>query len=128
MVFTDLNPVFLARLRERLGEAATVVDDIEATQLAGPYPHAAVTLVLEHVRLATRPRQLPAMGEPPRADGDPGVPGRCGQRRHARRTVPGTMNVFRESARPQLVPLAELTAAMADLGYRTRTGRSRAGQ
>jgi hypothetical protein len=117
MVFTDLNPVFLARLRERLGEAATVVDDIEATQLAGPYPHAAVTLVLEHVnwrralgsfRQWESRRVLTVIQENPADVASAVTPGR---------TVPGTMNVFRESARPQLVPLAELTAAMADLGY-----------
>jgi threonine dehydrogenase-like Zn-dependent dehydrogenase len=117
MVFTDLNPVFLAKLRERLGEAATVVDDIEATQLAGPYPHAAVTLVLEHVnwrralgsfRQWESRRVLTVIQENPADVASAVTPGR---------TVPGTMNVFRESARPQLVPLAELTAAMADLGY-----------
>jgi len=117
MVFTDLNPVFLTKLQERLGEAATVVDDIEATQLAGPYRHAAVTLVLEHVdwRRAIRSfrqwesqRVLTVIQENPADVASAVTPGR---------TVPGTMNVFRDRARPELVPLAELTAAMAALGY-----------
>ena len=117
MVFTDLNPVFLDRLLNRLGEAATVVDDIEATQLAGGYPHAAVTLVLEHVdwrraihsfrRWESR-RVLTVIQENPADLASAVTPGR---------TVPGTMNVFRERAHPELVPLAELTAAMAELGY-----------
>jgi threonine dehydrogenase-like Zn-dependent dehydrogenase len=117
MVFTDLNPVFLAKLRERLGEATTLVDDIEATQLPGAYPHAAVTLVLEHVdwrraihsfrRWQSR-RVLTVIQENPANLASAVTPGR---------TVPGTMNVFRERAHPELVPLAELTAAMADLGY-----------
>lgn len=118
MVFTDLNPVFLDKLCERLGEASTVVDDIEATQLAGPYPHAAVTLVLEHVdwrraihsfrRWESR-RVLTVIQENPKDLASAVTPGR---------TVPGTMNVFRERAHPQLVPVDELTEAMAELGYR----------
>jgi hypothetical protein len=118
MVFTDLNPVFLEKLRARLGEAATRVDDIEATQLTGPYPHAAVTLVLEHVdwrraihsfrRWQSR-RVLTVIQENPADVASAVTPGR---------TVPGTMNVFREKAHPQLVPVDELTAAMAELGYR----------
>lgn len=117
MVFTDLNPVFLDALRGRLGEAATVVDDIEATQLTGPYPHAAVTLVLEHVdwrraihsfrRWESR-RVLTVIQENPADLASAVTPGR---------TVPGTMNVFRERARPQLIPIDELTAAMAEIGY-----------
>ena len=117
MVFTDLNPVFLARLRARLGEAETIVDDIEATQLTGPYPHSAVTLVLEHVdwrralssfrRWESR-RVLTVIQENPADVASAVTPGR---------TVPGTMNVFRDRARPTLVPLAELTDAMAELGY-----------
>lgn len=117
MVFTDLNPVFLRKLEGRLGEAATVVDDIEATQLMGPYPHAAVTLVLEHVdwrravgsfrRWESR-RVLTVIQENPVDIASAVTPGR---------TVPGTMNVFRERARPELVPLAELTVSMEELGY-----------
>jgi hypothetical protein len=117
MVFSDLNPMFLDKLRERLGEAATVVDDIENTALAGPFGHAAVTLVLEHVdwRRAIRSfrqwesrRVLTVIQENPADVASAVTPGR---------TVPGTMNVFRERAHPQLVPLAELTTAMAELGY-----------
>ena len=117
MVFTDFNPAFLARLRERLGEAETFVDDIEATQLTGPYPHAAVTLVLEHVdwrralgsfRQWQSRRVLTVIQENPADVASAVTPGRI---------VPGTMNVFRDRARPTLVPLAALTDAMAELGY-----------
>ena len=49
--FADINPGYLARLAERLAgtDIATVVDDIEATRLAGPFDLAIAVLVLEHV-------------------------------------------------------------------------------
>ena len=47
-VFTDINAVFLERLKERCtGEMA--VDDIEAPRVEGHYELAIVILVLEHV-------------------------------------------------------------------------------
>jgi hypothetical protein len=49
--FADINPGYLARLAERIGGAdiATVVDDIEMSQLSGPFDLALAVLVLEHV-------------------------------------------------------------------------------
>jgi hypothetical protein len=47
-IFTDLNPRFLERLAARLA-CQTLVDDIEAPRVEGPFDVAIVILVLEHV-------------------------------------------------------------------------------
>ncbi len=47
-IFTDLNRHFLDRLAERL-VCETLVDDIEAPRVEGPFDLAIVILVLEHV-------------------------------------------------------------------------------
>jgi len=44
--FSDINPRFLARLRERYPQAHCVVDDIERSSLAGPFHAVMETLVL----------------------------------------------------------------------------------
>jgi hypothetical protein len=122
MVFTDLNPRFLAELRGRLAQCGqlaneTVVDDIERSALTGPYPHAAATLVLEHVDWRRAISSFVQWGsrnvllviqENPTDVASAVTPGR---------TVPGTMNVFREQARPHLISEAELAEAMAALGF-----------
>ncbi len=48
-VFSDINPRFLARLRERYPGALCVGDDIERSALAGPFYAVMETLLLEHV-------------------------------------------------------------------------------
>ena len=123
MVFSDWNPRFLEELRGRLERTGrrpgeTVVDNIEQTGLVGPYLNVAITLVLEHVewRLALRSlvgwgaeRVLLVIQENPTHIAGAVTPGR---------TVPGTMNVFRERAAPHLIPVEELTAAMGEAGFR----------
>ena len=123
MVFSDWNPRFLEELRGRLEKTGrrpgeTVVDNIEQTGLVGPYANVAITLVLEHVewRLALQSlvtwgaeRVLLVIQENPANLASAVTPGR---------TVPGTMNVFRERAAPHLIPLEELTMAMAGVGFR----------
>ena len=47
-IFTDLNPRFLERLAARIA-CQTLVDDIEAPRVDGPFDLAIVILVLEHV-------------------------------------------------------------------------------
>jgi hypothetical protein len=47
-IFTDLSPHFLERLAARLA-CQTLVDDIEAPRVEGPFDLAIVILVLEHV-------------------------------------------------------------------------------
>jgi SAM-dependent methyltransferase len=47
-VFTDINPLFLDRLAGRL-VCQTLLDDIEAPRVAGPFDLAIAILVLEHV-------------------------------------------------------------------------------
>ena len=123
MVFSDWNPRFLDELRGRLERTGrspgeTVVDNVEQTGLVGPYRNVAVTLVLEHVewRLALGSlviwgavRVLLVIQENPANLASAVTPGR---------PVPGTMNVFRERAAPHLIPVEELLAAMAEIGFR----------
>jgi hypothetical protein len=47
-ICTDINPPYLARLAARF-PCETLVDDIEAPRVAGPFDLAIVILVLEHV-------------------------------------------------------------------------------
>ena len=123
MVFSDWNRRFLEELRGRLERTGrtpgeTVVDNIEQTGLVGPYRNVAITLVLEHVewRLALQSlvtwgavRVLLVIQENPANLASAVTPGR---------TVPGTMSVFRERAAPHLIPVAELSTAMATIGFR----------
>jgi len=116
-VFSDINPRFLARLRERCPGALCVVDDIERSALAGPFYAVMETLMLEHV------------------DWRQGLAALCGlgteylylvvQRNPAgmatavtpSRTPQGTMRIFTQ-AHPRLLDLAELAAALEIRGYR----------
>jgi len=123
MVFSDWNPRFLDELRGRLEKTGrtpgeTVVDNIEQTSLEGPYRNVAITLVLEHVEWRLALVSLKTWGaenvllviqENPANLVSAVTPGR---------TVPGTMNVFRERAAPHLIPVEELTMAMVELGFR----------
>lgn len=121
---SDLNPAFLARLRERLAvhglQAATVVDDIERTALPSGADLLLAALLLEHIDWR---RGVEAFaGLRPQACGiviqenPPGMstavtPGR---------TLPPSLAKAVETAHPQLVPRDELTEAMAARGYSRR--------
>lgn len=119
--FSDINAQFLERCGERLERLGVTgqlrVDDIENTALAGSYPQVVIALVLEHVdwlraldalaRWQTQ-RALVIVQENPPEMQSAVTPGR---------TVPGTMQVFREQAKPHLIPVAELEQAMQALGF-----------
>ena len=120
LTFTDVNAVFLDRLRTRLAAqgfgAEAVLDDLTASQLTLQFDAALIVLVLEHVdwrralhtlaRLATHwliiIQRNPA-GMPTAVT--PGV------------LPPGTMQRFAADCRPHLVPEEDLTAAALGLGY-----------
>jgi hypothetical protein len=121
VTFTDLSRTLLARLDERLAQRGwrdhrTLVDDLEATKLAGPFDGAVVVLVLEHLdwrravsslsRLAVGRcyivlQQNPAEQEGALAPHRPAI---------------GSMEVFR-TVHPHLVPLQELSASLSKKGY-----------
>ncbi len=122
VVFTDINAAFrqsLERRLERMGRSSwrVVEDDIEATQVAGPIPFAALLLVLENVdwRKALDSlgawqcrRVLIVQQENPPAFASSMTPGLA---------LPGTMNLLRENARPHLIDRGEVHLAMTALGY-----------
>lgn len=104
---SDINPVFLEKLRSRFG-CATVVDDIENSALEPGWAAVAVVLVLEHVDwrrairslAGLRPENLVLIIQKNPANVAAAVtPGRL---------PPGTMRVFAEQAPPHLIPEDEL--------------------
>jgi SAM-dependent methyltransferase len=118
---TDLNPVFLARLRERLerhGLAAEILeDDIERTALA-PRPDLLLsTLLLEHIawlhgveafaRLRPRTCGIVLQENPPNMSAAV-TPGR---------RLPPSIARAVETAHPTLVPRDDLIVAMTERGY-----------
>jgi hypothetical protein len=120
----DLNPVFLARLRERLEkydlEAEILEDDIERTALA-PGPDLLLsTLLLEHIewlrgveafaRLRPRTCGIVLQENPPNMSSAV-TPGRH---------LPPSLAKAVETAHPTLVPRDDLIAAMTGRGYRCR--------
>jgi hypothetical protein len=124
LTFSDLNPVFLARLRERLArcglEAETVEDDIERTRLE---PGAAVlvaTLLLEHIDWRRGAAALAALR--PSACGvvlQENPPGMATAVTPGRQIPPSLASAL-EIGRPVLVPKVELIGLMSTLGYTCR--------
>jgi len=117
----DLNPAFLARLRERLAthglKAEIVEDDIERTQLAPGPDLLLATLLLEHIDwrrgveafAGLRPRACGIILQENPADITTAVtPGR---------RLPPSIAKAVETAYPTLVSRDELMAAMAAHGY-----------
>lgn len=129
LVFGDLNPAYLARLRERLmrhGLTAEVVeDDFEETRLeAGPELLLA-TLLLEHIDwrrgvdaiARLRPRWCAIV----RQENPPGMatavtPGR---------RIPPSLERAMTRAQAKLVDRGELVEAMAARGFRLRAEEAR---
>ncbi len=113
---SDVNPVFLARLRERFA-CQTVVDDIEDSRLLPGFAAIAVVLVLEHVDwrraldslVRLQPEQLVLIVQRNPADVAAAVtPGRL---------PPGTMRVFAGEAPPHLIPVPELVELLNARGF-----------
>jgi hypothetical protein len=118
----DLNPVFLARLRERLEtyelEAEIFEDDIERTGLAPGPDLLLCTLLLEHIawlrgveafaRLRPRTCGIVLQENPPNMSSAV-TPGR---------RLPPSIAKAVETAHPALVPRDDLIAAMTGRGYR----------
>ncbi|MCU0247802.1 MAG: class I SAM-dependent methyltransferase [Bryobacter sp.] len=113
---TDIRPEFLARFAERL-PARCLLDDLESSRLAGTFDTAAVSLVLEHIhwtrgvaslaRLARRAAVV-VIQENPAALPTAVTPGR---------TLPPTLEVFRDSAHPRLLDPAALLAEFSAHGF-----------
>jgi hypothetical protein len=106
LVFTDINPRFLALLRTRTEHLAAQIriDDVESPALDGPFELTVLVLVLEHVDWS---RTVPAVcRRTNRAfviiQEDPPQP--------IIRPLPGTLAILR-TARPHLVDRAAVTEA-----------------
>jgi hypothetical protein len=124
LTFSDLNPVFLARLRERLArcglEAETIEDDIESTALAPGAALLIATLLLEHIDWQRGAEVLAALR--PSACGiilQENPPGMATAVTPGRK-IPASLATALEMGRPVLVPKVELIALMGALGYGCR--------
>jgi SAM-dependent methyltransferase len=121
---SDVNPAFLAKLRERF-TCETTIDDIEDSRLEPGWAAIVVVLVLEHVdwRKAVRSlarldaEELLVIVQRNPTDVTAAVtPGR---------TPPGTMSVFANEAPPHLVPVDELIAELGRTGYAVESQEER---
>lgn len=124
----DLNPVFLARLRQRLTkprlDAAIIQDDLENTQLAPGADLLLATLVLEHIDWRAgirsirqlRPRMCGIILQvnPPeiRSAVTPG------------RALPPSMRAAAETCHPALLPARELISSFEAGGFSCRARNS----
>jgi hypothetical protein len=124
LTFSDLNPMFLARLRERLAhyglKGETIEDDIERTALQPGAALLIATLLLEHidwrrggeVLAALRPSACGIiLQENPPAMTTAVTPGR---------EIPASLASALEIGRPVLVPKPDLITLMDTLGYACR--------
>lgn len=114
--FTDINPRFLACLRQRCPGAVCVADDLERSSLQGPFHAAAAVLVLEHIDwrkgldtlVRLRPRYLFLVLQCNPAGLTTAVT--------PTRVLPGTMQVFAH-AHPSLVDKNEAATHLQRFGY-----------
>ena len=126
---SDLNPVYLARLRERLAryglEGVVVEDDFEETRLDTGMDLLLATLLLEHIDwrrgvesiVRLRPRACGiVMQENPPGMTTAVTPGR---------RIPPSLAKAMETAHATLIVRAELVAAMAGRGFGLRASTER---
>ncbi|HEY3442780.1 MAG TPA: hypothetical protein VGK29_18615 [Paludibaculum sp.] len=116
IIFSDINPRFLVRLRERYGAALCVVDDIERTSLTGPFEAVMETLMLEHVEWRKAVAALCGLGAEYLYLVVQQNPPDMATAVTPTRTPPGTMRIFAQ-AHPRLLDIAELTSALHEAGY-----------
>ena len=122
LTVSDLNPLFLDRLRERLSrhglDAEIVVDDVERTALSPGCDFLLATLLLEHIDwqrgveafVALRPRMCGIVLQENPPDMKTAVtPGR--------RLPLSIAKAVETAAHPTLVPREDLVAAMAKRAY-----------
>ena len=108
-IFTDLNPHFLDRLVARFA-CQTLVDDIEAPRVEGPFDLAIVILVLEHVDWRRAVAELCRMAARVLAIVQENPAGL------SERPLPGTLAALRDLP-TQLVDRGELIAEFDGRGF-----------
>jgi hypothetical protein len=108
-IFTDLNPRFLDRLAARFA-SQTLVDDIEAPHVEGPFDLAIVILVLEHVDWRRAVAELCRMAARVLAIVQENPAGL------SERPLPGTLAALRDLP-TQLVDRGELIAEFDGRGF-----------
>ena len=108
-IFTDLNPHFLDRLVARFA-CQTLVDDIEAPRVEGPFDLAIVILVLEHVDWRRAVAELCRMAARVLAIVQENPAGL------SERPLPGTLAALRDLP-TQLVDSGELIAEFDGRGF-----------
>lgn len=130
LTLSDINESFLKRAEERcdragLSDARFVVDDIEVTQLMGPYQVIAVTLVLEHIDWRRGLRGIHRL-----APNHLHIVIQCNPEGLVEAIAPGrklnlSMQAFADFAHPILVPSEQLIDFLGRLGYRLTAQQDR---
>jgi len=119
ITFTDINPKFLERLKERavaagLQDFSVVLDDVESSELEGPFNAVVFVLVLEHVDwrralAAFRPSAFVLIIQRnPEGMTTAVTPGR---------ERPSSMKRAEDDEQPELLRQDELTSFLEKLGY-----------
>jgi hypothetical protein len=129
LTFTDLNPVYLAHLRERLAryglEGVVKEDDFEETRLDGGMDLLLATLLLEHIDWRRGVESIARLR--PRACGivmQENPPGMTTSVTPGRR-VPPSLAKAMETAHATLLVREELLVAMAERGFGLRATAER---
>jgi len=121
ITFTEINQLFLDRLRSKISafselDAQVMHDDIEATNLDGPFEVVLGVLLLEHIDwekglrniLTLSPRHILFIVQQNGIDGSLVT---------TNRETPWSIQKFSEIAKPQLVDIEKLTAWLGARGY-----------
>ncbi len=122
VLFTDINPQFLARLEPRARQAGLVnfsilVDDLEQTQIPAGPDAIIVVLVLEHIQWERALRNLAALS--------PGAlmiviqknPTDVATNVSPHRVLPASMQRGMDDEKPHLLEAESLIATCGELGY-----------
>lgn len=127
---SDINPVFLARARERfaresLHQARFIVDDIESTSLVGPFDVIAVVMVLEHIDWHLGLRNIHGLS-PERLDIIiQSNPEDMASAIAPTRKLNPSMQAFAAIAKPTLIASDQLIEFLQSLGYGLQTRNER---
>lgn len=122
LTFTDINEDFLLQIRRRLSgipslRATVERDDIEESQLIGPFDGIVAALLLEHIdwrqgtsaMIRLKPASMHLIVQ--RNEKEGALVSR-------KRPLAPSIEEFAKKASPRLVPIPELTVFMGENGYR----------
>lgn len=122
VVLTDINPSFVELALARAAEAGlerveAQVDDIEATQLVGPFALAVLVLVLEHVDWRRAIGQVVGLGVGFLLIVIQRNPESLETMVTPHRELPGSLKACQSGEKPHLLEEAEVISCLSDVGF-----------